>query len=241
MYRGVRRLLQSGGFGLIDCLDGLAKRWQSEGHHFWAEKAFRGTLLVRKALLPSEHPEVSRSLQNLAAVLQRRGSLAQAENLYRQVLAARSGRLGAEHPLTLSSLDNLGTVLQGQDKGHLVTLACMSNLAMALQSQDQWLEATELHHQVLLGRRLILGAGHISSLASLSNWTKALDTLETMLGSHHPDFLGCQAGRENFLAEAAALGEAAACKGLQQRVSIVRTVLGSRLGGYNRCGSWKDY
>ena len=46
-----------------------------KGHHFWAEKAFRGTLLVRKALLPSEHPEVSRSLQNLAAVLQRRGSV----------------------------------------------------------------------------------------------------------------------------------------------------------------------
>ena len=34
MYRGVRRLLQSGGFGLIDCLDGLAKRWQTEGHLF---------------------------------------------------------------------------------------------------------------------------------------------------------------------------------------------------------------
>jgi Flp pilus assembly protein TadD len=52
---------------------------------------------MRQRLLPNPHPDLARSLNNLAVLLRRKDRSDEAEPLYREALAMRRKLLGPEH------------------------------------------------------------------------------------------------------------------------------------------------
>src|SRR5262249_49479203 len=70
---------------------------------------------IREKSLPTGHPDIARSLSNLAVVYQRQRRFAEAELLYKSALAFREKGLPAGHPdiaWTLGNLSNLQILMQ---------------------------------------------------------------------------------------------------------------------------------
>ncbi len=63
-----------------------------------------------------EHPDVARSLNNLAMVYTDQGKYEEAEPLYQRSLAIEEKALGPEHPQVATSLNNLALIYQAQGK-----------------------------------------------------------------------------------------------------------------------------
>jgi Leucine-rich repeat (LRR) protein/tetratricopeptide (TPR) repeat protein len=89
-------------------LDGLAWFASVRGHHDEAETLFRMALANREASFRPGHPEIARSLHNLASQLAR-GSvkLDEAEALFRRALAIREQNGGGGKPDLARTLDGL--------------------------------------------------------------------------------------------------------------------------------------
>ena len=77
----------------------------------------RRALEIRKKVLGENHPDVARSLGNLAGLLQAQNKLAEAEPLYRRAIAIRKSTLGENHPDVATSLRNLGVLLDKKREG----------------------------------------------------------------------------------------------------------------------------
>ena len=71
----------------------------------------REGLALRKKLFGNEHPDVARSLNNLAEVISAQGRPAEAESLFREALAMKQKLLGNEHPDVPNSLAGLSGAL----------------------------------------------------------------------------------------------------------------------------------
>jgi len=144
--------------------------------------AERALELREKALGP-EHPDVARSLNNLAALYWKKGDYAKAEPLYQRALAIREKTLGPEHPDVALSLNNLANLYY--DKG-------------------DYAKAEPLHQRALAIREKALGPEHPDVAASLNNlanlygakgdyakaeplFQRALAILEKALGPEHPE------------------------------------------------------
>ncbi len=67
--------------------------------------------IFEKALGP-DHPELGRSLNNLAALYDDQGKYAEAEPLYQRSLAILEKALGAEHTHVATSLENYAALLR---------------------------------------------------------------------------------------------------------------------------------
>ena len=70
----------------------------------------------RQRLLGDEHPDVARSLNNLALLYKSQGRNTEAEPLYRQALEMFQRLLGDEHPDVAQSLNNLALLYQSQGR-----------------------------------------------------------------------------------------------------------------------------
>ncbi len=76
----------------------------------------RAVIVAKKALEVAEqnagpdHPDVARSLNNLAALYDTQGQYAQAEPLYKRSLAIREKALRPDHPDVATSLENLAAL-----------------------------------------------------------------------------------------------------------------------------------
>ena len=137
-----------------------------------------------------QHPDVLRSMNNLALVLQKQAKWKEAEEMHREVLRMSHHLLGEDHPNTLSSGSYLALVLQEQGKWQVAeemhrevlearrrvlgekdpdTLVSMNNLANVLQSQGKWQEAEDMHREALEVQRKVLGQEHQNTLASMNN------------------------------------------------------------------------
>lgn len=92
---------------------------------------------------------------------------------------------------------------------HPNTLAMRGNLAEALNGQKKWVEAQQMHQDILASRLAVLGANHpdtLRSMVNLSNtlssqgkhqealqgYEKALETYRDTLGPDHPHTLACE-------------------------------------------------
>jgi tetratricopeptide (TPR) repeat protein len=102
--------------------------------------------LALKAFGP-DHPDVARSLNNLAALYQSLGWPAEAEPLYRRCLKIMEAKLGPDHPDVARSLNNLAClqVEQGQwteavrtfDRARRTSLRHVVHVLPALAESDQ--------------------------------------------------------------------------------------------------------
>jgi hypothetical protein len=67
-------------------------------------------------VLGRDHPDVARSLNNLADLYERQGRYADAQLLYQRALSIREQAVGPDHPDTATSLNNLASFYQGQGR-----------------------------------------------------------------------------------------------------------------------------
>jgi len=67
-------------------------------------------------VLGRDHPDVARSLNNLADLFERQGHYADAEPLYQRAVAIRERALGSDHPDLWTSLNNLAFLYQAEGR-----------------------------------------------------------------------------------------------------------------------------
>jgi CHAT domain-containing protein/tetratricopeptide (TPR) repeat protein len=167
---------------------------QDRGQYADAEALGREALAMNRRLYPKQdHPELARSLSNLAAVLQFRGQYADAEPLGREALAMNR-RLypKQDHPELAWSLNNLAAVLRSRGQyadaeplsrealemyrrlypkqDHPELARSLSNLAVVLHDRGQYADAEALYREALaMYRRLYPKQDHPELALSLSN------------------------------------------------------------------------
>jgi hypothetical protein len=69
-----------------------------------------------KTVLRAEHPNIIRSMANLASTYLNHGRWGEAEKLQEQVMKTSKTVLGAKHPDTLDSIINLAYIWKSQRK-----------------------------------------------------------------------------------------------------------------------------
>ena len=113
--------------------------YQAHGHYAEAEPLFQRYLAIGEKALGPDHPDVARSLNNLAGLYYAQGKYAETEPLFRRSLAIRRKALGPEHPDVAESLNNL---------------------AELYRTQGKYAEAEPLHKQSLAIHEKALGPEH---------------------------------------------------------------------------------
>ncbi|MBD0344839.1 MAG: tetratricopeptide repeat protein, partial [Coleofasciculus sp. Co-bin14] len=91
---------------------GLGRFYKGQGLYTLAEPWCKQCLELSQRLLGEEHPDVARSLNNLAVLYYSQGHYDQAEPLYVQAVAVSDRVLGVNHPDTVLYRKNLAIVWQ---------------------------------------------------------------------------------------------------------------------------------
>jgi len=92
----------------------LAAKLYSEGKFQEAFPLVEQTLALREKALGPRHPDVAKSLNNLAGLYQAQGAYTKAEALFVRALDIREKVLGPMHPDVADSLNNLAGLYQAQ-------------------------------------------------------------------------------------------------------------------------------
>ena len=108
-------------------------------------------MAIKEKALGRDHPDVARSLNNLAGLYRDQGRYADAEPLYQRSLAIREKALGRDHPDVAQSLNNL---------------------AALYRNQGRYADAEPLYQRSLAIREKALGRDHpdVASVAEQSGW-----------------------------------------------------------------------
>jgi CHAT domain-containing protein/Tfp pilus assembly protein PilF len=175
---------------------------------------------VRRRILGEEHPDVARSLNDLAVLLMDKGDYAGAEPLYRESLAMQRKVLGEEHPDVATSLGNVADLLQA--KGDCAAAEPLLREALAMQrkllGEEHWDVAASLNN---LGGLLWERGDYAGAEPFLR---EALALLRKLLGEEHADVATSLNNLAVFLA---AKGDyAAADPLLREALAIERKLLG---------------
>jgi len=121
-----------------------------------AEPLYKRALAIREKALGPEHPDTTRSLNDLAVLYDSQGKNAEAEPLYKRALAIREKALGTEHPDTAASLNNL---------------------AVLYYSQGRYAEAEALYKRALAIYEKALGPEHPDTAQVLENYADLMRKL----------------------------------------------------------------
>ncbi|MEA5544236.1 tetratricopeptide repeat protein, partial [Limnoraphis robusta CCNP1324] len=154
------------------------------------EPLYRRSLAILEKALGSEHPDVARSLNNLASLYSSQGRYTEAEPLYRRSLAILEKALGTEHPDVANSLNNLANLYESQGRfneaeplyqrslailekvlgtEHPDVATSLNSLASLYRSQGRYDEAEPLLQRSLAIYEKVLGTEHPSVARSLNN------------------------------------------------------------------------
>jgi tetratricopeptide (TPR) repeat protein/transcriptional regulator with XRE-family HTH domain len=185
------------------------------GQYMEAEPLYRRAVSIREKALGPRHPDVARSLSDLALLYLGRGEYEQAEPLYQQALAIQEQALGPDHP------DVAGI---------------LNDLAMLYYFQGKYEQAEPFHQRARIIFECALGPTHHNVATSLNNLGKlylaqgryepartlmqrALAMREQVQGLDHPDV----ANSLHHLADlAAAEGKYNEAEGLYRRALTMR-------------------
>ena len=155
---------------------------RSQGTSARAARLYERALSIREAALGENHPEVTRSLYQLAEHYRVHGAYGRAEFNYLRAFSRREKALGENHVAVAESLDGLGQLataqgfLQGAEIGLLRALA-IREAALGKRHPDV---AASLHH---LGN-VYLEQGKYSQAEPL--YQRALAMVEATRGKNHP-------------------------------------------------------
>jgi tetratricopeptide (TPR) repeat protein len=156
---------------------------RKRGEYAMAEILQKRSVTIREKALGPEHPDVARSLNNLANVYLDQGRYQEAEALYTRALGIREKALGPDHS---------------------DAAACLDGLAVLHREQGRYAEAERLQRRALALKEKALGPDHPDVALSLNNLAvlcgdqgridqaealhrRALTIKEKALGPDHPD------------------------------------------------------
>jgi tetratricopeptide (TPR) repeat protein len=155
-----------------------------------AEPLFKEALEIRRRALPAGHPDIAKSLNNLAGLHRDRGEYARAEPLYKQALEIDRRALPAGHPYVAVGLNNLAGLYMDTGEyaraeplykqaleisrkalpaGHPEIASGLGNLASLYLHMGEYARAEPLFKQALEIDRRALPAGHTAIATALNN------------------------------------------------------------------------
>lgn len=165
------------------------------GRYREAEPLFQQALRIRELILGSDHPDVARILNSLAALNALQARYREAESLYQRALHIREHALRSDHPDVARLLNNLAELSLAQGNyaeaeplyqralhifeqalgpDHFLVATLLSNLARLFQLQSNYAEAEPLYRRALYILEQVLGPDHslvaevLTNLAHLS-------------------------------------------------------------------------
>ena len=110
---------------------------RKQGRYGEAEPFLVEALALRQQLLGESHPDVARSLANLAELYRAQGRYREAEPLYVEALAMRKQLLGDSHPDVALSLNNLALLYKSQGRYGEAEPLYIEALAIVVQQLGQ--------------------------------------------------------------------------------------------------------
>ena len=131
---------EGNGVTISDPINRLGHLHRTIGNLEAAERHLRDALAIRERYLPSDHPLIGESLNNLAVVLDDQGKKEEAASMYRRAITNMESTFGPDS-------DQVSGLL--------------SNLALVLTSIGQNVEAEALYRRALAIDRAILGDDHL--------------------------------------------------------------------------------
>ncbi|WP_164928885.1 CHAT domain-containing tetratricopeptide repeat protein [Gloeobacter violaceus] len=171
-------------------LDEQGVQLREAGRYKEAQPLAEQALATREKALGPEHPEVAKSLNNLALLYTERGEYAEAEPLFRRALAIREKAFGPEHPEMAKSLNNLALLysergeyaeaeplfrraLAIREKAfgpeHPEVAKNLNNLALLYSERGEYAEAEPLHKRALAIEEKAFGPEHQKMAVGLGN------------------------------------------------------------------------
>jgi len=160
---------------------------QGLGRFVEAVPQLEDALKFNQEALGLEHPEVARSMNNLATLRHHLCQWAEAESLYRQALAINERQLGTNHPEVAGNLSNLGALLEAC--GRHAEAEPLLRRALAILEATVGPDGKDLV-QVLSGLGHVLKATNRSSDAE-DVFRRAKAVAERNFGPTHPTFAIC--------------------------------------------------
>ena len=178
-------------------LDAHATMLWKMGRYDEAEPLYRRALAIGEKALGPNHPDVAKSLNNLALLLQAQGNYRDAEPLYRRALAIDEKALDPNHPNVASHLNNLALLLKAQGNyrdaeplyrraiaigektlgpNHPNVAKSLNNLAFLLKKQGNYRDAEPLFRRALAIGEKTLGQNHPEIATLLNNLAGLLET-----------------------------------------------------------------
>jgi tetratricopeptide (TPR) repeat protein len=140
-------------------MNNLGVVYRTEGKYLEAERLYANVMVVQRAVLGDNHPNMLLTMNGLAFLYMVQGKGAQAERLYTEALAAQRRLLGEEHPDTANT---------------------MHNLAVFYTNGGRNAEAEPLAAKALEIRQRVLGVEHPETVRGVTN----LGLVNLNLGRH---------------------------------------------------------
>ncbi|MEO0538792.1 MAG: tetratricopeptide repeat protein, partial [Cyanobacteria bacterium P01_A01_bin.123] len=162
---------------------GLGRFYQGQGVYAQAEVWRECCVTVTQARLGHEHPDVAKSLNNLALLYSEQGRYGDAEPLFLQAIDLGKASLGDDHPDVATRLNNLAGLYQYQGRyaeAEPLFLQAI-DLGKASLGDDHPYVATSLNNLATLYR----AQGRYGDAEPL--FLQALEMTKTSLGEAHPD------------------------------------------------------
>jgi tetratricopeptide (TPR) repeat protein len=173
----------------------LGLQYARMGRQAEAETVFQKAIIVQEKALGPVHPDLAKSLNNLAELYRTQNRQAEAEPIHKRILAIRERTLGPNHPYVARSLNNLALIYHTQGReaeaealyrraisiwekssgSDLADLAkSLNNLATLYGSQDRFTEAEPLFRRSITIWEKALGPDHPNLITSLENYAALL-------------------------------------------------------------------
>ncbi|MGQ0799286.1 MAG: tetratricopeptide repeat protein [Pseudomarimonas sp.] len=153
------------------------------GKQALAQPLFEEALLMRRRLLPAQHPELAQTLSNLGLLRHSQGELEAAEAELREALAIRREAFAsASHPLVAQAENNLAMVLHSRaawDEAQTLLRGSLATLEASLGSTHPLVATAETN----LGN-LLLDRG--DPAMALPRFERAVQLRESVLPEGHP-------------------------------------------------------
>ena len=148
-----------------------------------AKLLFQRALDIREKVLGPNHPDVAKSLNDLAELYYTQGHYEVAEPLYRKALSIWEKALGSVHPNTAESLNNLAALYHAQ--GQYAQAEPLFQRALHIWEKALGLEHPDVAKSLNNLAGLYADQGQYAQAEPLSQ--RALHIYEKTLGPKHPD------------------------------------------------------
>ena len=185
------------------------------GDYAGARPLYEWALTIRERVLGPDHPDVAKSLHNLATLYHVQERYREAEPLFQRALAIGKQTLGPDHPNVAQSLHNLATLYQAQGRNDAAEPLFQRALAIREQGlgPDHPDVAQSLHNLA----NLHLAQRRYDAAEPL--YQRALTIMEQALGPAHPNTATSLNGLANLYS---AQGRNDAAEPLYQRALAIR-------------------